>query len=131
MRNETVNKVVTLAVIAAFSLGLLFLAGWGIWELMLLVPPNAARLWALAATALLPVTSWATWRLALRYAAGLEHGIDKGIDKVARAGAEAANLRVHVHHALRQQPEPPQVILPQVEIVPRRQLTGGNVVKLA
>jgi len=131
MRNETVNKAVTIAVIALVSLALLALALWGIWEAMLFVPPNAARLWALAATALLPVSVFTTWRLATRYAVGVVHGIDTGIDKVARAGAEAADLRIHVHHALRQKPEPTQVILPQVEIIPRRQLAGGNVVKLA
>jgi hypothetical protein len=63
--------------------------------------------------------------LALRYAVGVVHGLDVGIEKVAKAGAEAANLRVHVHHALRQK-EQPTVVLPQVEIVPRRRLQGGG-----
>ena len=129
MKNELVNKAVTLAVIGIVSLALLFLAGWGVWELALLVPPNPARLWALVATALLPVTVFVTWRLATRYAVGVVHGIDAGISKVAKAGSDAAALRVHVHHALRQKEQTPAV-LPDVQILPRQLASGGQVINL-
>ena len=130
MRNELVNKAVTLAVIGISAIALLFLATWGIWEVTLFVPPNAARVWALVATALLPVTAFVTWRLALRYAVGVVHGIDTGIDKVAKAGADAANLRVSITRALKETPPSPVVVLPQVEIVPRQLASGGQIINL-
>ena len=131
MKNELANKVVTLAaVIAIVSLALLFLAAWGVWELMLFVPPNPARAWALVATALLPVAVFVTWKVTLKYAAGLVRGIDTGIGAVSRAGAEAANLRVHVHHALRQVEHPSPVVLPDVQILPRQLASGGQIINL-
>ena len=130
MKNEIVNKAVTIAVIAIVSLAMLFMAVWGLWEAMLFVAPNTARAWALIATALLPVSIFTTWRLALRYAVGVVHGIDTGIEKVSKAGAEAANLRVHVHHALRQVEQAPTVVLPDVTIMPRQLASGGQVINL-
>jgi len=124
------KRLVAATCVVIVALAMIAGVGYGIWRLMLLVPPNAARAWALAATVLLPVSVFVTWRLALRYAAGLVHGIDTGISKVAKAGAEAANLRVHIHHALKQKPEPPTVVLPEVEIVPRRKLPDGNIIEL-
>ncbi len=130
MRNETVNKAVTIAVIAISGIALLCLAGWGIWEAALFVPPNPARVWALVATALLPVTVFVTWRLATRYAVGVVHGIDAGIDKVAKAGRQAASLRVHVHQAMKQKEIPPAVVLPDVQILPRQLASGGQFINL-
>jgi hypothetical protein len=129
MKNELVNKAVTLAVIGISAIALLFLATWGIWEVTLFVPPNAARVWALVATALLPVAVFVTWKVTLKYAAGLVRGIDTGIGAVSKAGAEAANLRVHVHHALRQKEQLP-VVLPDVQILPRQLASGGQVINL-
>ena len=129
MKNELVNKAVTLVVIGISAIALLFLATWGIWEMTLFVPPDAARVWALVATALLPVAVFVTWKVTLKYAAGLVRGIDTGIGAVSKAGAEAANLRVHVHHALRQK-EQPTVVLPDVQILPRQLASGGQVINL-
>ena len=129
MKNELVNKAVTLVVIGISAIALLFLATWGIWEVTLFVPPDAARVWALVATALLPVAVFVTWKVTLKYAAGLVRGIDTGIGAVSKAGAEAANLRVHVHHALRQK-EQPTVVLPDVQILPRQLASGGQVINL-
>ena len=130
MRNELVNKAVTLTVIIIISLAVLAMALWGIWEIAMLVPPNAARLWALVATALFPTAIAVTWRVATRYASGVVHGIDTGIDKVAKAGADAANLRVSITRALKETPPSPAVVLPQVEIVPRQLASGGQVINL-
>ena len=129
MKNETLNKSVTIVVIAIVSLALLLLATWGLWELALLVPPNPARAWALLATALLPVTVFVTWRLALRYASGIVTGIGLGVGEVAKAGSNAANLRVHVHRELKRTDQPP-VVLPDVQILPRQLASGGQVINL-
>ena len=116
-------------VAVALALAVLYGAGWLVWDVMQGVDASLARAWALVATALLPVTVFVTWRLALRYAVGVVHGIDTGITKVAKAGAEAANLRVHVHHALRQK-EQPTVVLPDVVITPRQLASGGQIINL-
>lgn len=116
----------------ALSAALLYGLAWVLWQSMLKVPPDLARLWALVATGLLPVTAWVTYALAMRVVYGRLQGIDDGISKVSKAGAVAASLRVHVHHALRR-PEPvtPTVILPDLEIVQRRLGDGsGDVVEL-
>ena len=117
-------------VAVAVALALLYGLGWLLWQSMLRVSPNLARAWALVATALLPVTAWVTYALAMRVVYGRLAGIDDGIGKVAKAGAVAASLRVHVHHALRREPEAPVVLLPDLEIVPRQLTGGGDVVEL-
>ena len=105
---------------------------WLVWRLALGVPPNAARAWALAATALLPLTAWVSWYFGHTEARGRLAGIDQAVDKVMGAATKTAGLRVGATRALRQaaKPEPsptlPTVILPDVEIIPRRRLPPGR-----
>lgn len=129
MRNELVNKTIAIVTIGLLGLALLALAVWGIWEAALFVPPNVARVWALTTTALLPVTIFVTWRLATRYAVGVVHGIDAGIDKVAKAGRQAADLNIHVRQQTAK-PTTPAIVLPQVEIIPRQLASGGQMINL-
>lgn len=112
----------------AILVGLIYAA----WRGMLLVPPNTARAWALAVTVLLPLTGWGAFKVGTWYARGIVQGIDWGIGKVAQAGSNAADLRVHVHREMRR-PAPessPAIVLPDVEIVPRQLSSGGDILEL-
>jgi len=134
MKSELVNRVFAIAVFLAGGLGLLFLAGWGIWELALLVPSNPARVVALVALALLPVVAWIGWYFGHTEARGRLAGIDQAVDKVMGAATKTAGLRVGTVRAMRQatKPEPPvaTVVLPDVEIIPRQLARGGQVINL-
>ena len=126
---SAIERIVTIVVLVGLALGVLWGAVTLAWRGALKVPPDAARVWALLATAALPLSVWATWGLALRYAKGIVTGIDWGIGKVAQAGSEAANLRVHIHREMKRPPNQ-YAVLPEVEIIPRRLPSGGNVVEL-
>jgi hypothetical protein len=113
-------------VVVTISAGLVYAA----WRGMLLVPAGTARAWALLATALLPVVGWVAWRLGHWYAQGIVTGIDWGIGKVAQAGSNAADLRVHVHREMKHKPDQ-VVVLPDVEIVQRTALpSGADIIEL-
>ena len=72
-------------------------------------------------TALLPAVGWGAFKLGTWYARGVVTGIGLGIGKVAEAGSNAADLRVHVHREMKRKPEQ-VVVLPDVEIVQRAAL---------
>ncbi len=117
----------------ALSGAMLYGIGWLIWHAMQEVPPNWARGWALASTALLPFVGWLGWYFGHTEERGRLAGIDQAVDKVMGAATRAAGLRVGTAQAMRRVEPPPVVVLPelpQVEIVPRRQLRGGNIVEL-
>jgi hypothetical protein len=121
------------AMLVVGVVGLAMLAGiiWLIWCGMLLVPANTARLWALLATALLPVVAWAGWYFGHTEARGRLAGIDQAVDKVMGAATRAAGLQVSAARAMRRSaPEPPIVVLPDVEIVPRQLQSGGDIIEL-
>ena len=128
-QRDTLQRVCAWLVVVMLALAGLYGACWLAWQGALKVAPNAARAWALGATALLPASVFVTWRLALRYAAGVVDGIGLGVGEVAKAGSDAANLRVHVHRELKRQPDQ-YAVLPEVEIMQRRLPSGGNVVEL-
>ncbi len=87
-----------------------------IWRGMLLAPSNVARLWALLATAALPVA--AGWWFGHTEARGRLAGIDQAVDRVMTAASKTAGLRVNTTRSIRTE-TPPQVTLPSVEIVSR------------
>jgi len=100
------------AVLLAIAAG----AGWGIWELMCLVPPTWARLWAIVATILIPVVGVTCWRAGNIENKGRLAGIDDGLDRVTRAATMAVDMRqaqVRVTRQVRQQQPESSVILPQ------------------
>jgi len=120
MTNEVkglVQRAVAWGVAVLLLLAGFYGAGWLAWKGMLSIPANVARALALGSMVALPVVIWATWRLALRYAAGVVDGIGMGVKEVSKAGSDVADLRVHVHHALRERPEPAVAVLPPVRVV--------------
>jgi len=128
-----VQRACAWLVVVMLVLAGLYGAGWVAWEVMLAVPPDAARVWALVATVLLFPSVFVTWRLALRYATGVVDGIGMGVKEVAKAGSNAADLRVHVHREMRRRPSGQVVVLPElpeVEVVHRRLAASGDVVEL-
>ena len=118
----------------AFGLGLLSLtgAGWLAWRLMLLVSPDAARLWALIATGLLPAVGYAAWCLGQLEARGRLAGMDQAIGKVMGAAARTADLRAGATQAIqRAATRPPEIVaLPEVEITRRAPAPASDVVEL-
>ena len=118
----------------AVGLSLLLLAGtgWLAWRLMLLVPSDAARLWALIATALLPAVGYAAWCLGQLEARGRLAGMDQAIGKVMGAAARTADLRAGATQAIqRAATRPPEIVaLPEVEITKRAPTSTGDVVEL-
>jgi len=85
-------------------------------------------------TALLPIVAWTGWYFGHTESRGRLAGIDQAVDRVMGAATKAAGLRVGTVRAMRQATRPDlpvtTVVLPDVEIIPRRQLGGGNVIEL-
>ncbi len=102
----------------AVAAGILALAVWLCWLAMLQVPANVARVWALAATLLIPAAGFGAWKLGRIEARSRLAGIDQGVDKVMRAAHQAADVRVGTVRSMReatskpQQPVPPAPELP-------------------
>lgn len=129
-RNNRIGFYVAGAMVA---LALVVLAGWGIWELVSLVPPDWARVWAIAATLFLPIVGWGCWELGQTESKGKLHGIDAGIERVTRAASTAIDLRATSVRKMRQaQTDSPVVLppLPETIIVEQSQLQSGEVVDL-
>ncbi len=105
------------------------------WWCMLQVPSNTARAWALITTALLPFVAWASWYFGRTEARGRLAGIDQAVDKVMGAATRAASLRVGTSRAMRhaqgtERADPPIVVLPDVEIIPRQLPASDRVIDL-
>ena len=127
MKSRLGIMLITAVVILVLGAGICFL----IWQGMLLVPSNVARLWALLVTAALPFATWAGWFFGHTEARGTLAGFDKAVDKVMGAASRAAGLTVGTARAMRQPAQaPPVVVLPDVEIVQRRLPSGGDVIEL-
>ncbi|MCP4542616.1 MAG: hypothetical protein GY832_36300 [Chloroflexi bacterium] len=102
------------------------------WWLMLQVPPNAARLWALLVTVSLPFIAWGAWWFGNVEARGKLAGFDTAIDRTFAGLSKAAGLNVTHTRAMRTNQVLPQqtVILPDVEIIQRRLPSGSDIVEL-
>ena len=111
-------------------LALLAAGGWLVWQGMLKIPPDAARLLLLLALAALPLVAWAGWYFGHVEATGRLQGIDQSVDKIMGGLTKAAMLKVGTAHAMRQvaTPQAPPPVLPDVEIVPR--LPVGDVIDI-
>ncbi len=95
--------------------GVVALAWWG----MGFVPANVVRLWALLATAALPLVGWFGYWLGGTESRGVMHGLDKGIDKIFGPTVRATRRRGYMGRA-QQYTQPiytqaQAVILPEVE----------------
>jgi hypothetical protein len=128
--SERTKNLIGWACVGIVALSILAGLVYAAWRGMLLVPANTARAWAMLATAALPAVGWGAWRLGHLYGRGVVTGIDWGISKVAQAGSNAADLRVHVHREMKRNPDQ-VVVLPDVEIVQRAALpSGAEIVEL-
>lgn len=105
------------------SLGILAGIAWGLWSLMLLVPGNAARLWALLATAVVPLNAWFFWWLGHTEVRGLLSGFDQAVDKMCMAITRSAGLvRDRQPIIMPQAMEQPAIQIIPAQTLPRDQL---------
>lgn len=124
------------SLIITTGLALLYGAGRLAWHAMSTIPSDTARAWALIVTVLLPFAIWTGWYAGHTEARGRLAGIDQAVDKVMRAATRAASLRIGTAQALHQRPAPPSpspppdVALPQVEIIPRPQIISGEIIEV-
>jgi len=104
-------------VVVVFGLGLLAGLVYGAWWAMSHVPLTAARIWALVATVAIFVVGRACYKLGHTGSQARLQGIDDGLDKVARAGAQAVDLRGQAAFTMRRaaQPAEPVIELPRLE----------------
>jgi hypothetical protein len=110
---DDVKAIAALAALALVGLVMVVLGAW--WLVNTFVSADVARVWALLATAALPLVAWVAHRLGHVEARGHVAGIDAGVNKVMAAAQDTAALRVNVARVMRQ-PEGsgrPIVVLPQ------------------
>jgi hypothetical protein len=99
---------------------------YSIWHFgMKRVPPDVARLWAMLATAMLPVTAVLFWWFGNTEARGRMKGIDDAVDKMMGTAIKAANAQSQP------QPQQPAHIIREVQIhEPRRRLSPDDVIEI-
>jgi len=122
MGNILSNIYKWLAVILV-SLTLLAGLGWGLWSLMLLVPGDIARLWALLATTGMPFSAWLFWYLGHTEVRGLLSGFDQAVDKMCMTITRSAGLaRDRQPIVMPQMMEQPAIQIIPAQTLPRDQL---------
>jgi hypothetical protein len=113
---------------SAVAVGVFALVSWLCWRAMLAVPANTARAWALVTTLLIPIVSYAAWRLGMIEARSRLAGIDQAVNKVMDVARRTADVRVGTVGRMRQatakpqqpaQPEPQLPALPQPTVTHR------------
>lgn len=121
------KRVITFLCVVSVVLAIFAGATYGVWRLMVIhVSADVARAWALIATALLPLTGWAAYRLGQVEARGMLGGLGLGITSALGAANKVADVKIKTARAMRQ-PDPAQmVVLPPPEIRPRRLPSGSN-----
>ena len=122
--NRLLRKLLGFLGTVLATLALLTLIAWGVWELMLLVPPNTARAWALLATASIPITAWFFWWLGNTEVRGRLRGFDQAIDKALGAITRAAGLNADTQIVV------PAAQLPNLQILPAQQLPREHTIEL-
>lgn len=136
-RTTDIRGILALVAIAlALLAGLVALAWWGMSH----VGPNAARIWALSATLLVPVACWVGYRLGSRRVAETEAeargtlvGLEAGVRQVMTAAAQTADLRIstvrEVHRVQREGRGTTNVLVlpqPSLPFTMRRALPAGD-----
>ena len=117
------SKVYRWLAVILVSLCLLVLLGWGLWSLMLLVPGDAARLWALLGTITVPLNAWFFWWLGHTEVRGLLSGFDQAVDKMCMAITRSAGLvRDRQPMMMPQVMEQPTIQIIPAQTLPREQL---------
>ena len=125
------QRLVMVSCTALVILAILAGAAWGLYRLALANTSHAgAVLWALGATALIPVSDYVCYRLGQTESKGTLNGLAAGVSAVMKAANDTADLKVNVHHALRQPPVQTQVVeLPPLPPVRRySSLDAGDVI---
>ena len=126
MASKTLSKVYAWMAVCLVSLVLLAGIAWGVWSLMLLVPGDTARLWALLATIGMPFTWWFSWYLGHTEVRGLLHGFDQAVDKMCLTIAKSAGLV-----STKQTMVMPQVMeQPTIQIIPARTLPQERLIEM-
>ena len=129
--NTFAQRLVMICCTALVILAILAGAAWGLYRLALNhTSHGGAILWALGATALIPVSDYICYRLGQTESKGTLNGLAAGVSAVMKAANETADLKVNVHHALRQPPAQTQVIeLPPLPPVRRySSLDAGDII---
>ena len=122
----TLSKIYAWMTVCLVTLLLLAGVAWGVWELMLMVPGNTARLWALLATAGMPLSAWAFWYLGHTEVRGLLSGFDKAVDKMGMAITKSAGLA-----NTKQTVVMPQVMeRPTIQIIPAQTLPREQLIEM-
>ena len=111
-------------VIALVILGVCY----GLWRVVASLPVNILAAWALLATALIPLASWAAWYFGHTEVRGWLSGVDKAIDKMMGTATEVATLRGQVRQ--QEPPQMPEVRLPEIIEVRPRLAQGREVIDL-
>lgn len=121
--SKTLSKLYKLLAVCLVTVVLLVGVGWGLWSLMLLVPGNTARLWALLSTAGMPVSAWFFWWLGHTEVRGLLSGFDQAVDKMCMAITRSAGLvRDRQPVIMPQMMEQPTIQIIPAQTLPREQL---------
>jgi len=128
--NTFAQRLVMVSCTALVILAILAGAAWGLYKLALAHTSHAgAVLWALGATALIPVSDYVCYRLGQTESKGTLNGLAAGVSAVMKAANETANLKVNVTHALRQPAQPQMIELPPLPQVRRySSLDAGDVI---
>ena len=129
--NTFAQRLVMLACTALVLLAILGAGAWGLYRLALAhTSHGGAVAWALGVTALFPVGGYVCYRLGQTESKGTLNGLAAGVSAVMKAANETADLKVNVHHALRQPPAQAQVIeLPPLPPVRRySSLDAGDII---
>jgi len=122
--NRLLRKLLGFLGTVLITLALLVFTAWGIWELMLLVPANAARAWALITTGCIPLTAWFFWWLGNTEVRGRLRGFDQAIDRALGAITRAAGLNASAQIIV------PAPQLPNLQLLPAQQLPREHTIEL-
>jgi len=101
---------------------------YGLWHVVASLPIGILAAWALIATALIPLASWAAWYFGHTEVRGWLSGVDKAIDEVMGAATEVATLRGQVRQS--EPPQMPAVQLPKVIEIRPRLAQGREIIDL-
>ena len=124
--NNTLGKLYRWMAVCLVTLVLLTGIAWGLWSLMLLVPGNVARLWALLTMIGMPLSAWSFWYLGHTEVRGLLSGFDQAVDKMCQTIAKSAGL-VNTKQTM----VVPQIMeQPTIQIIPARTLPQDQLIEM-
>ena len=125
------QKAIMLACTALVIVAILAGVAWGLYKLALAhTSHGGAVLWALGATAAIPLTGYACFKLGKTESRGVKDGLAAGVSAVMDAANETADIKMRVTHTVRQPPAQTHVVeLPPLPPVRRySSLDAGDVI---